>query len=162
MSATVRPSFSGKIRGIRLQKVMPLPEKGISVLACVPRPQTGTRESTIFLPGQAKRGGSPPAARRGTNETVVPTCRSDFLQVVSGTCRMSFGILPGDAFRPVVRAVGAQVGGMPLPVQAGERSAASPARKKCLPAVKDAAAGEGCLCGPACAVVAAGQRQWRR
>lgn len=135
--------------------------KGDFRLGLCASPADGHRKGTVFLPGQAKCGGSPSAARRGANETVVPTCRSDFLQVVSGMCPDFFrdfarGCLP--SCRPRRR----RAGGRNAASGSGrERSAASPARKKCLPAVKDAAAGEGCLCGRACAVVAE-QRQWRR
>lgn len=51
MSATVRPSFSGKTRGIRPQKGMPLPEEIISVLDCVPRPQAGIGKALFSSPG---------------------------------------------------------------------------------------------------------------
>lgn len=152
----------GKTRGIRPQKGMPLPEERICVLACVPRPQTGIGKALFSSPGGVRNATRVrPRQGGGANEIVVPTCRGDFLQVVSGMCRMSFGLLPGRRL-PFCRPRRRRAGGRNAASGSGrERSAASPARKKCLPAVKDAAAGEGCLCGRACAVVAE-QRQWRR
>ena len=114
-------------------------------------PADGHQKGTVFLPGRrAKCDESPPAARRGANETVVPTCRGDFLQVVSGMCPDFFRDSARECLlfcRPRRRRAGGR-GKMPLPVQAGEMSAARPARKKYLPSANDASAEEFCPCGP--------------
>lgn len=87
MSATVRPGLSEGVLENPPAKSDAAAGRDNFRLGLCASPAGGHRKGTVFLPGRrAKCDGSPSAARRGANETVVPTCRGDFLQVVSGMC----------------------------------------------------------------------------
>ena len=157
MSAAFVPGFLGEYRGIRPQKVMPLPEKGTSAVVCVPR----RRVRRLFAFGATGEiGERSPAARMCSRTLLFRSAGASF----SKSCAEC----PRTSARHTARAALSALSSAPSARRRGENAASgssrgnvggSPAPEIRLPVVSDAGAEGCCFCGPTRDVVAAATAQ---